>query len=99
MAKDSISRALGITDDWVNDNLEKIGQEFDDAESISDVIENTALRIKSEEFGEGEYTLSEYEKKLLFAGLQIGNVIVQMRKHSMANDLFDAILQEAKKRK
>ena len=99
MAKDSISRALGITDGWVNDNFEKVGQEFDDAESISDVIENTALRIKSEEFGEGEYTLSEYEKKLMFAGLQIGNMIVQMRKHGIADDLFSAILQEAKKRK
>ena len=99
MAKESISRALGITDDWVNDNFEKVGQEFDDAESISDVIEHTALRIKSEEFGEGKYTLSEYEKKLMFAGLQIGNMIVQMRQHSVADDLFSAILQEAKKRK
>lgn len=97
--KDSISNALGIEDVWVNNNLEKVATEFEEAESISDVIENTALRIKGEEFGEGDYTLSEYEKKLLFAGLQIGNMIVQMRKHSMANDLFDAILQEAKKRK
>lgn len=88
-----IYEALGISKEWTILNDARIQEELENAKTISDVMERIALIIKTGEFGEGEYTLSAYEKKLIFAGLNLGNVLINMKAqdamHSMMRSLVE----------
>jgi hypothetical protein len=67
--KESVNEAMGISDTWKDATVEFIVDEIGEKEKVSDVIESLLIDIKEEEFGEGNYQTTTYEKKLLFAGM------------------------------
>ena len=72
------------------DNL-KIGKYFSsyeigEKEKVSDVIETLLLDIKEEEFGEGKYEITAYEKKLLFAGMLLEKTLSSLVNKSKGMD-------------
>jgi hypothetical protein len=91
--EDTITSALGVKDSWFKDNFETINEALSDSDTISDAMEQVANRIKVDEFGEGDYTLSIYEKKLILAGLQMGQILAQARGKQAVESMIHAILQ------
>jgi hypothetical protein len=86
----TISEALGITDEWRTQADNKIEQMIEDEELVSDVIEKMIHDIKEEEFGEGPYELTQYEKKLAYMGFMVLSEI-SARSHAaaMTSSLLD----------
>ena len=61
--RESVNEAMGISDTWKDTTLDFIVDEIAASERVSDVIETLLHDIKEEEFGEGKYELTTYEKK------------------------------------
>lgn len=70
----TVYEALGLSKDWIDQNSEELQAEMESHEKVSSTMETTIKRIQTECFGEGEYGLSDYEKKLIFAGFQMGQM-------------------------
>jgi hypothetical protein len=68
---ETINTALGISEEWRSATDKKIEQLIDDEGLVSDVMEKMITAIKEEEFGEGEYEITSYEKKLTYMGFMI----------------------------
>ena len=92
----TIYEALDIPKDWTILNDARIQEEIENSETISDAIEAAILRIKTEEFGEGNYTLSAYEKKLIFSGLHLGNLILNMKAQNAMHEMISSIVRGKK---
>lgn len=95
----AIHEALNISKDWTILNEARIEEDLDKSSTISDTIEAIALRIKTEEFGEGEYVLSSYEKKLIFSGLHLGNLIVNMKAQDVMHSMIRSMIEGSRKEK
>jgi hypothetical protein len=93
MVKDSITSALGIEDTWFLENFELLEKALNDSDTVSDAMEQVANQIKVDEFGEGDYQLSLYEKKLILAGLQMGDVLAKAREKQAMESVIHALLQ------
>jgi hypothetical protein len=95
----AIHEALNISKDWTILNESRIQEDLDKSSTVSDAIEAIALRIKTEEFGEGDYTLSAYEKKLIFSGLHLGNLIVNMKAQDAMHSMIRSMIEGSGKEK
>lgn len=95
----AIYEALNISKDWTILNEARIEEDLDKSSTVSDAIEAIALRIKTEEFGEGEYTLSSYEKKLIFSGLHLGNLIINMKAQDAMHSMIRSMIDESRREK
>jgi hypothetical protein len=93
----TIYEALDIPKDWTILNDARIQEEVENSETISEAIEAAILRIKTEEFGEGDYTLSAYEKKLIFTGLNLGNLILNMKAQNAMHEMLSSIIGKQKR--
>ena len=83
--------ALGLPKHWETINRAEITEVFPHCDSISILIERTAERIKSEEFGSNSAELSEYELKLVLAGLHLGEGIMNAKKAAAISSLFGGL--------
>ncbi len=74
LEKETINEALGLSKEWRDITMEAVESRIMDAEKLSDVMEEIALVVKEDEFGEPGskgYDLTAYEKKLIYAGYMI----------------------------
>jgi len=70
----SITEALKIEEGWLQKTEQFLRDNYEKHETISDIMEETALFVRSEEFGEDvDCKLSTYEKKLVMMGFMLGN--------------------------
>jgi hypothetical protein len=74
MTEMTVYEALSLTKEWTDHNAEELQVEMESNELVSSTMETTIKRIQTDCFGEGDYGLSEYEKKLIFAGFQMGQM-------------------------
>lgn len=86
--RESVNEAMGISDTWKDTTLDFIVDEIVASERVSDVIETLLHDIKEEEFGEGKYELTTYEKKLLFAGMLLQQSLSSLKKSSSMESLM-----------
>ena len=82
MNKQTIGDALGLSPEWEKKNQENIVELLGEEKTVTEVMERLIKRIKNEEFGEEEYTISEYEKKLFFAGMEMSREMVKLAAYS-----------------
>jgi hypothetical protein len=70
----TVYEALGLTKDWTDHNTEELQAEMESNELVSSTMEASIKRIQIECFGEGDYGISDYEKKLIFTGFQMSQM-------------------------
>ena len=78
----SIWEAMGIADQWTDKNFEELKKELENSETISEMLEKAATRVKDEEFGEGNYGLTEFEKKLMLVGFQAAQIMMELKQEA-----------------
>jgi hypothetical protein len=68
---ETINEALGLSEEWRSIADKKIENLIDEEAHVSGVMEKMIAFLKEAEFGEGEYEISAYEKKLTYMGFMI----------------------------
>jgi len=91
--KETINGALGISDAWKESTIRFCLDEITEQDRVTDVIKSLLLDIKEEEFGEGNYELTSYEKKLLFAGMLLEKSLAQIAKKASGMESLLAMLK------
>lgn len=91
--RESVNEAMGISDTWKDTTRNFIVDEIAVSERVSDVIETLLHDIKEEEFGEGKYELTTYEKKLLFAGMLLEKSLASITKKTAGMESLMAMLK------
>lgn len=89
--KDTITGALNIPDEWLEKVHEQLEIKVLEKEAVSDVILESALELKEEEFGEGDYTLTEYEKKLVLLGFMMQSSIMRVKTKNAMFSFLESI--------
>lgn len=72
MAKDTISSALGLSDEWFDNKVKSVSVSCIRFDKVSDVIISEAEELRTESLGEVDFKLSDYELKLVSLGFIIG---------------------------
>lgn len=72
MANDTISSALGLSDEWFDDKVKRVSVSCIRFDKVSDVMVAEAEELRTESLGEVDFKLSEYELKLVALGYIIG---------------------------
>lgn len=89
---ETINTALGISEEWRSATDKKIEKLIDDEGLVSDVMEKMIAAIKEEEFGEGEYEITSYEKKLTYMGFMIlSEMMAREQAAERLNDLLSML--------
>lgn len=88
----SINEALGISHEWKVLTDDRIENLIDTKDTISELIESEALTIKAQEFGEGNYELTPYEKKLMLSGFMISKEIQSRQIRAAATEAMMGLL-------
>lgn len=72
MANDTISSALGLSDEWFDNKVKSVSVSCIRFDKVSDVIISEAEELRTESLGEVDFKLSDYELKLVSLGFIIG---------------------------
>lgn len=73
--QETITEGLGIGDDKYFDlTRERVTKKLESLKTLSDVLEQVAEEVRDEEFGESNFRISQYEKKLMLSGFLVGCV-------------------------
>jgi len=91
--KESVNGALGISDTWKDTTISFIIDEIEKSDKVTEVVASILLDIKEEEFGEGNYELTTYEKKLLFAGMLLEKSLTSLAKKAKGMESLLAMLK------
>jgi len=94
MENKKINEALGLTDEWRILTDARIEELFDSKETISEVMETEALTAKAQEFGEGSYELTAYEKKLVLSGFMIAQELHSRKMRAAAAEAMMGLLAD-----
>jgi hypothetical protein len=78
--KDTIYEGLMLEREWAIKNEFNIIDTIEECETVSESLERMVYLLKKEEFGV-ELEISEYEKKLIFTGLQMSSILVMMQNY------------------
>ena len=89
--KETIYGALGLSEEWKNSNESHLNNEIVENDTLSSTLLEAARRLKEEEFGEGDYKISDYERKLLITGIQISDLMMKVQAER-AKALLAAVL-------
>lgn len=84
----SITDALGLKESWKKRNTKLMIDALQRNDTVSQTIRETISRIKNEEFGEGNYEISDYEIKLCFAGYVMAGEMQEMQQKQVAAALL-----------
>ena len=96
----SITEALRIEEGWLQKTQEFLKENYEKYETISDIMEETALFVRSEEFGEDvNCKLSTYEKKLVMVGFMLGNMKAQSSLEAVHHSMMMEMIAEMIKSK
>jgi hypothetical protein len=95
--KETITSALGISTQWEDTNVENIINLLQDEVRVSDAMIKHAKQVKAEEFGvDIDTSLSLYEKKLIWSGMEIAKILIRQRPMGIPNPVsggFDTFLK------
>jgi hypothetical protein len=70
----SITQALKIEDNWYESTCKAIGKIWETRNTISDIMEDSAVHVRNSEFGDvSGVELTTYEKKLVMLGFIIAH--------------------------
>ena len=97
---ETITGALGISDEWESKNSDDILEVMKKSNLISDVIIAHIQRVKMEEFaldGITERDITLYEKKLIWSGMEIARMIYMSKERNNPAIGFIKMLQEIAK--
>jgi hypothetical protein len=94
MESKNINEALGLTNEWRILTDARIEELFNSEETISDVMESEALTAKAQEFGEGSYELTAYEKKLVLSGFMIAQEMYTRKMRAAAAEAMMGLLAD-----
>jgi hypothetical protein len=91
--KDTVYDGLALKREWAIVNEANIQDVVDECETVSDALERMVLLIKNQEFGVETTEISEYEKKLIFTGLQMGNMLLQRKSDAVMMETYHQVLE------
>lgn len=94
----SITEALKIEEGWLQKTESFLKENYEKFETISEIMEETALFVRAEEFGEDvNCQLSTYEKKLVMMGFMLGNMkaktSLEEMHHSMMMEMISQMIK------
>jgi hypothetical protein len=93
--KETIADALGLSTEWKRRADRRILRLMETKENISDIIEDFAYTTKDEEFGDGDWEITEYEKKLMLGGFMLGQALLHRTMHGSATEaLIDLLMNK-----
>ena len=69
----SIPECLGLSEQWTDEIITTTSDSYQRFDTISETIEDVGSQVQQENFGTN-FPLTEYEKKLLYAGVCIGQI-------------------------
>lgn len=75
--KETITEALQLTDEWRNENTDRLVALLAEKDMMSDVIIDHIKNVKSDSFAVdvNELTVTEYEKKLFWSGMMLAKIM------------------------
>jgi len=91
--KDTVYDGLALKREWAIVNESNIVDIVEECETVSDALERMVLLIKNQEFGVESTEISEYEKKLIFTGLQMGNMLLQRKSDTVMMETYQQVLE------
>jgi hypothetical protein len=91
--KDTVYDGLALKREWAIHNETHIKNVVDECETVSDSLERMVLLIKNQEFDIETTEITEYEKKLIFTGLQIGNMLLQRKSDALMMQTYRQVLE------
>lgn len=68
----TLPEALGVSQKWFNELIDRVEANYDQSESISQFMESEANVVRDEELGEIKSALTKYERKLVLLGYLVG---------------------------
>jgi len=71
---ETITEGLGIKEEYFDIAKERVLKKLKDLDTISDALESVAEEVRDEEFGDSNFRVSGYEKKLILSGFIMGCV-------------------------
>jgi len=77
--RDSVSLALGLSQEWEDSNREEISEIFSRFDLVSDAIENSIDTVRTGELGNTPVPVSDYEKKLVLTGMHIMSAYMKLK--------------------
>jgi hypothetical protein len=77
--KDSISFALGISEEWVKTTSKLAKDVIIDTNTCSEAIEKMGKALKDAEFN-GDYELGRYEKQMIYSGMILSLTLEHIKK-------------------
>jgi hypothetical protein len=90
--KEPVYEALSLQREWAIINEANAKETIESSETVSETLEKMITIIKEDEFGTDIREISDYEKKLIFAGLQIGNLLLQRQSEVVMMETYQSIL-------
>jgi hypothetical protein len=96
--KEPVYEALLLKREWAIINEANIKETIESSELVSETLEKMIKLIKEDEFGADVQEISVYEKKLIFAGLQVGNLLLQRQQESVMMETYQSILMQMLKK-
>ena len=71
---ETITGGLGIKEEYFDIAKDRVLKKLKDLDTVSDALESVAEEVRDEEFGDSNFRVSEYEKKLILSGFIMGCV-------------------------
>ena len=96
--KEPVYEALSLKREWAIINEANIKETVESSETVSETLEKMIVIIKEDEFGADVQEISVYEKKLIFAGLQVGNLLLQRQQETVMMETYQSILMQMLKK-
>jgi hypothetical protein len=91
MASETVMGGLGIPDEFATKSDEIVANRMKSNDKISDLLIDVANDVRQESFGDCDTNLSEYEKKLIFSGFNVGIKIVENSMNQKANEALSGL--------
>lgn len=98
MSKETITSALGLSDEWYSDKVKDVRNNWDSHEKVSDVILSEAEDLRMQTLGEVNLKLSDYELKLVTLGYIIGLARADSQTNEMPMEIKELIAKIIKKK-
>lgn len=90
MKDQTISEALGISNNESAKIYSDIREVFDKTETHDEAIKIIIEKVKNDAFGEHDSPISDYEFKLFYAAMKYGNIMmVEQVKMNMLKNFFN----------
>jgi hypothetical protein len=91
MSSETVMGGLGIPDEFATKSDEIVINRLKSNERVSDLLIDVANDVREESFGDCDTNLSDYEKKLIFSGFNVGIKIMENAMNQKANEALSGL--------